>query len=77
MTMTKKWQDHWKGMPEYKQEKTEFHCIKVSFGTKEAMQRFAEWCGQTVTLQSKIIYVPEKKSESSKGKTYIDESDFI
>ncbi len=74
MVKSGSWKDEWDGMPEYDQRKTEWHCIKVSFNTKEAMEKFSELIGQRVTLQTKIVYYPEKLVESVKGKKYVDES---
>jgi len=63
----------WVGMPEYIQERTEHHCIKVSFVSKEDMVRFSRLIGQEITLKTKIIYYPTKLVQSSAGKKYKDE----
>lgn len=60
----------WVGMPEYIQERTEYHCIKVSFGDKDSMIRFSKLLKANVSLETKILYYPEKQSESSSGKVY-------
>lgn len=68
------WREEWKGMPEYIQQRTEYHCIKVSFVTKQDMVRFSELINQKVGLDTKIVYYPDKIVDSAKGKIYIDES---
>ena len=64
----------WQGMPEYVQEKTEYHCIKVSFKTKEAMRQMAAFIGQNIDIKTKTIHYPFKMDQSASGKTYDDES---
>lgn len=68
------WRKEWQDMPEYVQDKTEWHCIKVSFTTKEAMAEFAKTIGQNITLKTKIVYYPIKLVGSASGKRYVDES---
>lgn len=70
----KAWEEEWKGMPEYVQMRTEYHCIKVSFVSKEDMNRFANIVGQPLSLNTKIIYYPQKPVESSSEKRYVEES---
>lgn len=54
------WEEHWKGMPEFKQEDfMPYKQIMVSFETKEDMEKFAVFIGQKILPTTKSIWWPE------------------
>lgn len=64
-------EDHWGGMPEFKQEdKTSFHHVAVHFENEEAMTAFSKLVGQGVTEKTHYMWYPEKKSQPCMDKAY-------
>ena len=56
----KLWEEHWKGMPEFKQEDlTPKKSIIVNFSSDEDMLAFSKLIGQTVTENTRSIWYPE------------------
>jgi hypothetical protein len=62
------WKNHWHGMPEFNQPKSEpFSMIRVRFETKADLQEFAELIGQKLTPKTQSIWHPKlKKSHAQK-----------
>lgn len=55
------WQVHWRGMPEFKQEKKRpFSQITVRFESEQDLNEFAEIIGQKLTPKTKSIWHPHK-----------------
>lgn len=68
------WQDEWKEMPEFVQEKKEpFSKITVRFETQDDLESFAELIGQKLTPKTKSIWHPFKSHWGEKRHIYGDE----
>jgi hypothetical protein len=52
------WRDHWKGMPDFKQDTRHYKRISVKFETEEDYQKFAELIGQKLTPKTSGIWFP-------------------
>ena len=71
-----KWQEEWKDMPEFVQEKQEpYATVIVRFSCKEDLDSFAKLIGQKLTPKTKSIWHPFR-SHWGNGKRvkYVDES---
>ena len=52
------WEDHWKGMPDYEQNKAHHTKIQVKFTCPEDMVKFGELIGQKITPKTRGIWYP-------------------
>lgn len=67
------WENHWKGMPEYKSEDLmPFKTIYVHFETRENMDKFAKFIDQNITLDTQSIWYPEMEMQHLMNKKYKD-----
>lgn len=67
--------EHWKGMPEFVQEKkTEYQKIIVRFRCEADVEEFAELIGQKLTPKTKSIWHPKLIRGLDSDKVYSDES---
>lgn len=72
-----KWQEEWKDMPEFVQEKQRpFQQIIIRFASEEDLQEFAKLINQKLTKKTKSIWFPFKSHWGGEGsnKRYINES---
>ena len=71
-----KWEEHWGGMPEFKQEDLQpYKTIYVHFESREDMEKFAKLVKQKVGLNTRSIWYPEAEIGRIATKEYIkDES---
>lgn len=54
------WEEHWRGMPEFKQENLEpYKTIYVHFETRADMEAFEKIVGQRIGVNTKSIWHPE------------------
>ena len=57
------WKDHWVGMPEFIQEdKQAIKRVVINFQTEEDIKLFNEITGLNITMETKGIFYPLKKS---------------
>ena len=69
------WQDEWKDMPEFIQEKKEpYSKIIFRFNSEEDLQEFAKLIGQKLTNKTKSAWYPELQRGLNSSKRYSDES---
>lgn len=70
------WQEEWKGMPEFVQEKqAPYAKIIIRFDSEDALQEFSKLIGQKLTKKTKSIWHPHKSHWGNGDKvTYQDES---
>ena len=67
------WENHWKGMPEYKSEDLmPFKTIYVHFENRKDMDAFAKLLNQTITLDTQSIWYPELEIQNLINKKYVD-----
>jgi hypothetical protein len=67
------WENHWKGMPEYKSEDLmPFKTIYVHFRNRADMEKFAKVMEQTLTLDTQSIWYPELEIQDLLKKKYVD-----
>jgi hypothetical protein len=67
------WEDHWKGMPEFKQEnQAPYKTIYVHFEKPEDVEAFARLVGQRVMDSTKFIWYPEAEIGRYFNKRYVD-----
>ena len=73
----KDWEKHWKGMPEFVQQKRNpyFHQFIVRFRTEEDMKEFAQLVDQELSKKTKSIWYPKIGRERISSKKYIHEDD--
>lgn len=70
-----KWREHWKNMPEYKQEDlTPFQSVIVHFESREDMDRFAKLIGQKLTYKTKSVWYPEAEIGHMMDKLFVDDT---
>jgi hypothetical protein len=70
-----KWQDEWKGMPEFIQEDLQpFQSVIVHFEKREDMDEFSKLVEQKLTYKTKSIWYPKAEIGTYADKRYIDES---
>lgn len=68
-------EDHWKGMPEFVQEKKEpFAKIIIRFETEDDLKNFATLINQKLTQKTKSIWFPYKSHFREVIKEWTDES---
>lgn len=67
------WQEEWKNMPEFNQQKQKPHAqIIFRFRNEEDLQEFARLIGQPLTRKTKSCYHPVAVRGLNSGKRYID-----
>ncbi|MCK5602161.1 hypothetical protein KAR91_09835 [Candidatus Pacearchaeota archaeon] len=70
----KNWEEEWKDMPEFIQEKKEpFSKIIIRFDSEEDLNDFAKLIGQKLTPKTKSIWHPFKSHWGAEKKEYVDE----
>jgi hypothetical protein len=56
----KEWKKHWKGMPEFEQEKNKpYKTLYLHFRNEKDYQEFAELVNQKLTEKTKTIWYPK------------------
>ena len=74
MANQEEWKEHWKNMPEFKQEKERpFSKIIIRFETEEDLNEFSEMIGQKLTPKTKSIWHPKLIRGKNQHKRYVDE----
>ena len=67
------WEEEWKGMPEFVQDKKEEHCkIIFRFDSEESLQLFAELINQKLTNKTKSAWFPHKPHRSDVINRWVD-----
>jgi len=67
------WKEHWKSMPEFKQEDlTSYKSIIVHFENEGDYKKFSELIGQKLTYKTRSIWFPEAEI-GRMDKMYVDE----
>ena len=56
------WQDHWKGMPDFKQDQRHWKKLTVKFQTEEDFNKFQQLIGQKITPKTAGIWYPAPES---------------
>jgi hypothetical protein len=70
------WQNEWKGMPEFVQEKQKpFSTIIIRCETEEDLNELAQLLGQPLTSKTKSIWHPRLKRGQFSHLGYLDETD--
>jgi hypothetical protein len=65
------WREHWKEMPEFKQDNKEpWKSITVHFNDEGDMKDFGEKINQTITENTKYVYHPKQNKENLLKKRY-------
>ena len=60
---SKTWEKEWKGMPEFiRFDERPYQQIIISFKTKDAVKKFAELIGQTITDKTDALWYPQFKT---------------
>ena len=73
-TSTPDWKKHWKGMPEYEQEKNPpYKQIYLNFRNKEDYEEFAKLIDQNLTIKTKSIWYPKLDREENALLRWIEE----
>ena len=68
-----KWEEHWRGMPEFVQENlTPYKSITVHFEKRKDMETFAKLVAQRITLDTKSIWYPEDEGNDFSKMRYVD-----
>ena len=68
--------EHWKGMPEFIQEKQEpFKKLIVRFDSQEDVDKFADLIGQKITPKTKSIWFPAIVRGLNTGNRYVDQNE--
>ena len=57
-TVSQNWKDHWKGMPDFEQEKETKASVTVNFRSEEDYKKFQELIGVKVAPKSKSCWWP-------------------
>jgi len=59
----------WEGMPEFKNEEVEkaYRSLIVHFQTEESFDEFAKKTDQTITIETKFIWLPYKPKKNLKA----------
>lgn len=69
-----KTEDHWVGMPEFKQEKKEpFSKIMFRFETEQDLKDFEKLIGQPLTAKTKSAWFPRLNRGKNSGLRYVNE----
>jgi hypothetical protein len=72
------WEDLWKDMPEYVSEDLgPFKSIYVHFENRQDMEAFAALIGQTVTLDTKMMWFPPAELGRIGNKRYVDKASVL
>jgi len=70
------WKEHWKGMPEFKQQDTmPYQKITMNFTREEDVKAFGELIGQKVTYKTDTLWFPKLNLEKPSNFIYTDEPD--
>lgn len=70
-----KYEKEWNGMPEFNMTpEVPILTIKLSFKTKEDIQKFSELIGQKVTFTMENYWYPKLNRQAFSDKKYTDES---
>jgi hypothetical protein len=71
------WQEEWKDMPEFVQEKQDEAYAKIifRFENEEDLQAFAKLIGQKLTNKTKSSWHPYKSHWGGMNKLWVDEND--
>lgn len=70
------WEEHWKDMPEFIQEKKEaFSKIVVRFDNEEDLNDFSRLIGQKLTPKTKSIWHPYKPHVSGVKREWVDQDE--
>lgn len=70
-----KYENEWKGMPEFNMKpEVPILTIKISFKTKEDIQKFSELIGQKVSFNIENYWYPKLNRKAFSEKKYYDES---
>jgi hypothetical protein len=68
------WQEHWKDMPEFVQQKTQpFATIIFRFDSEDDLKEFSKLIGQKLTRKTKSAWYPFKSHWSGIKKEYRSE----
>jgi hypothetical protein len=68
-----KWEEEWRGMPEFVQEDlSPWKSIYVHFEKREDMERFAKVVKQKIGLNTRSIWYPEAEIGTIQTKRYVD-----
>lgn len=71
-----KWEDEWKGMPEFKQEDLQpYKTIYVHFADRKDMEKFAKLVKQTITLNTRSVWYPEAEIGRIATKKYVKDEE--
>jgi hypothetical protein len=57
--------DHWKGLPEFEQDKEDWKTLNVKFRNEADMNAFAKLIGQKLTKKTKGIWYPAHEAEEN------------
>jgi hypothetical protein len=69
------WKEHWKDMPEFKQEDNmPYQKITMNFTKEEDVKAFAELIGQKITYKTDTLWFPKLNLEKPSNFIYTDES---
>ena len=69
------WNQHWKGMPEFKQQDTmPYQKITMNFMNEEDVKAFSELIGQKITYKTDTLWFPKLNLEKPSNFIYTDES---
>jgi len=66
--------EHWQGMPEFKQESLAYKTIYIHFQNEEDIKDFSRLLNQKITDQTKYLWFPEKGRRNIKDHNYKNES---
>jgi hypothetical protein len=70
------WEQHWFGMPEFKQEDlTSFRKIVIHFRNDEDVKNFAELIGQKITPKQPSLWYPEMQPRRYAHLRYVKEDE--
>lgn len=70
----KQWEDEWKDMPKFKQEKQEpYHKLIVRFSNEEDLKEFASLIGQNLNNKTQSIWHPKLIFADHINWRYVDE----
>ena len=70
-----KYESEWKGMPEFNMTpEVPIRTIKVSFKTKEDIEKFSALIGQKVSFTMENYWFPKLNRQAFSEKKYTDES---
>lgn len=71
-----KWREEWKNMPEYRMtQEVPLRTIKISFKTKEDIQKFSELIGQKIYENRENYWYPKLNVSLYSNLVYVDSED--